>query len=279
MYTAGYTAGTIQTSNALEGIRGWLRFFVIIRIYLDPIVTTITLILAWVGFTSLAKEHPGVIVAGLIDTAMSIYLTVRGILIGRWLRARTPRVVQITKKWLLLVLAWSIISPCLALLLGFPAALLLPEVMKGFVKSLISFAIWYSYFTISKRVHATYPDWAGNGQHFPDLASADHPRASHVGTLPLDTATDDSAVSQVVSSLGSQDYAFTEEQRKREEAEAALHRAEQERQQKVQDDEERRRVQEERIQKVRQENTRGVLIVLWGAWLLFGLICVLWLLI
>ena len=144
-----------------RGVAGWLRFWVVVRIYLDPIITVLMFILAWIGYVSLADEYGGgIIVSGLIDTAVGIFLTVRGIQVAIALRDIKPRAVQSAKRWLLLVLAWAFISPVPSLLLGFPGELLGPGAIKAIVKTLISFAIWYSYFNVSKRVKATYPDWA-----------------------------------------------------------------------------------------------------------------------
>lgn len=161
--TPSTTQPQLLQPNPLQGVGGWLRFFVVIRIYLDPIFTAIMLILAWVGYVSLAEDHGrGIIVSGLIDTVVDIALTVRGIQIGIGLRDLRPRAVQSAKQWLLLVLGWTIISPVPALVLGFPAKMLVPDAFKGIVRQLISFVIWYSYFNNSKRVRATYPDWSEN---------------------------------------------------------------------------------------------------------------------
>ena len=160
---AAPTTIATQTSppGELFGVHGWLRFWVVVRIYLDPIFTVIIFILAWIGYVSLADQHGGgIIVSGLIETAVAVFLTVRGIQVGIGLRDIKPRAVQSAKQWLLFVLAWAFVSPVPALLLGFPGELLGPEAIKSIVKTLISFAIWYSYFNVSKRVKSTYSDSA-----------------------------------------------------------------------------------------------------------------------
>lgn len=157
-----HTKGRPTTANELEGIRGWLRFFVIIRIYFYPICTVIVFIFDWIGNTMLAQEHSGVIISGLVDTAVGIYLTVRSIQVGIGLRNRKLLAVQATRNWLVSVLIWAIISPFVALILGFPSDLLFPIAIPRFISTLISTGIWYLYFDVSKRVKATYPDWAVN---------------------------------------------------------------------------------------------------------------------
>lgn len=149
-----------QPSNPLQGVGGWLRFFVVVRIYLDPIFTALTFILAWIGYVSLADRYGGgIIVSGFVDTAIGIALTVRGIQVGIRLRDIRPRAVQAAKGWLWLVLVWAAISPAASRAFGFPEALLVPGVVKAVAQTLISFGIWYSYFNVSKRVKATYSDW------------------------------------------------------------------------------------------------------------------------
>lgn len=153
-------------TGQLYGVHGWLRFWVVMRIYLDPIFTGLNLIVGWVGYLILAEQYGtadslagGIIVWGVIDTGVTVYLIVRGIQVGIALRDIRAGAVQSAKQWLVLVLAWRFIAPIPALLLGFPIEYLGPASIKGIAASLIGFLIWYSYFNVSKRVQATYPDW------------------------------------------------------------------------------------------------------------------------
>lgn len=151
--------GTASPPNPLCGVRGWLKFFVVVQIYIVPVIFVLDHILAWIGFSMLADDYPGIIPAGLIETGVGGFLVCKWIQIARRLRDIKPGVVQEAKTWLKIVLGWSILSTPLAFMSGIDAEALLPGAIKGIVISLIAFAIWYSYFNVSKRVKATYPDW------------------------------------------------------------------------------------------------------------------------
>ena len=148
-----------DTANPLYGVHGWLKFWVVMNLYVGPIIFALRQILAWIGYTILADEHPGIMLVGLIDTAVSGFLVVRGIQIAIGLRDIKPRAVQNAKALLQLCLGWTFVGIPINFLSGLDAEQLLPGILKGVLTSVISFAIWYSYLNVSKRVQATYPDW------------------------------------------------------------------------------------------------------------------------
>ncbi len=151
--------GIMSTSDSLRGVNGWLKFFVVVNLYISPVIFIIQYILAWIGFFILAKEFPAVILVGLIETAVTGFLVWKWIHIARDLRDIKPGVVHTVRTWLKVSLGWVIIDTPLAFLSGMNAKDLFPGAIKGIVLGLIGFAIWYSYFNVSKRVKATYPDW------------------------------------------------------------------------------------------------------------------------
>ncbi|MBA3035013.1 MAG: DUF2569 domain-containing protein [Desulfobacterium sp.] len=148
--------------NPLYGVKGWLKFFVVINLYVSPVIFVLRYIMAWVGFTIIAKRHPGIIPVGLIETVITGFLVFKWIQIARRIRDIAPGVIQEVKLWLKIVLAWSILNIPLVFMTGMDADDLLPGAIKGIITSLIAFAIWYSYFNVSKRVKATYPDSSNN---------------------------------------------------------------------------------------------------------------------
>ncbi|MGI6495007.1 MAG: DUF2569 family protein [Kiritimatiellia bacterium] len=149
----------VDTTNPLYGVRGWLMFFVVVHMYISPVVSVIQLTLAIIGFGMLAEDYPGIVGVGLIEIVVDLFFVVKWILIARELRDIVPGAVQKTKKWLLISLAWNVLSSLLAFMAGIDAEEIMPDVIQGLVKGVIGFAIWYSYFNVSKRVKATYPDW------------------------------------------------------------------------------------------------------------------------
>lgn len=149
----------VSPSTPLYGVKGWLKLVVIANLYIAPVLFGLQYILAWVVASTIAAEYPGFIVVLLIETIVGGFFVWKFIQIARDLRDIKPGVVQEMKKWLKLSLGWAIISTLLVFTSGMEAKHLLPGAIKGIVIGLISFSIWYSYFNVSKRVKATYPDW------------------------------------------------------------------------------------------------------------------------
>jgi hypothetical protein len=146
-------------SHALRGVKGWLKFFVIVNIYVAPSLFVIGYILAWIGFVDISDRYPGIILVGVIETLVGGFFVLKWIQIAIDLKNIRPHVIQYAKVWLKYSLAWGILNAPLIFLSGMPADNVMPGAIKSVVQSLISFAIWYSYFSVSKRVKATYPDW------------------------------------------------------------------------------------------------------------------------
>ncbi|GEM_PF-502744 len=148
-----------DTGNPLYGVKGWLKVFVVVNMYIGPVLFAIQTIMGFVGFAMLAEDYPGIVVVGLIEAAVRIFFVVKWIKIAGRLRDIAPGVVQEAKKWLLITLAWNVLSTPLVFMSGMDAEDLMVGAIKGLFTSIVGFAIWYSYFNVSKRVKATYPDW------------------------------------------------------------------------------------------------------------------------
>jgi hypothetical protein len=152
-------ASSLNTNNPLYGIHGWLKFVVIVNLYIVPILFVISQIFSWIVYTNLARRYPGILLVGLIDSVVSGFLVIRNIQIAIGLRDIKPRAVQNAKALLKLCLVWTFVSIPLNFLSGLGAEKLLLGILKRVLIGVTSFAIWYSYFNVSKRVQATYPDW------------------------------------------------------------------------------------------------------------------------
>lgn len=152
--------GDLSTaSNPFYGVKGWLKVFVVVNLYIAPVIFVLRYIFTWIGFSMLAEDYPGIIFVGLVETVIGAFLTYKAIQIARGLRDIQERAVQNAKSLLKLVLAWTILNIPFSFLSGLDAEDLMPGVVKQLFTGLIGFAIWYSYFNVSKRVKATYPDW------------------------------------------------------------------------------------------------------------------------
>lgn len=156
-----HTPGELNTpaSNPLCGVRGWLKFVVVMNLYISPALFALQYIMAWIGASTIAANYPGFTTILMIETIAGGFFIWKFIKIARHLRDIKPGVVQEMKKWLKLYLGWVIIDTPLILMSGMKTEDLMPATIKGLVLGLIRFAIWYSYFNVSKRVKATYSDW------------------------------------------------------------------------------------------------------------------------
>jgi hypothetical protein len=157
---SGQDAPVVRDSaNPFYGVKGWLKFFVIVHMFVAPVIFAISQILAFAGFFMLFDRYPGLLVVGVIEAAVGGFLVVKWIMIARRLRDMAPGVIQEAKLWLKYSLAWVLINIPLVFFSGMDADDLAPGIIRSLVGGVISFAIWYSYFNMSKRVKATYSDW------------------------------------------------------------------------------------------------------------------------
>jgi len=132
-------------------------------LYRAPIFIGLRIIVEWIGFFILARKHPGIILVGLLSTGVDFVLMYMGIQAARTLRDIRTGAVQQFKHLLKLRLGWTLLgAPLLFLgwsLSGLDPRDLFPDVIKSVVLGVIGFTIGWSYFSVSKRVKATYPDW------------------------------------------------------------------------------------------------------------------------
>lgn len=146
-------------TDELYGVKGWLKFFVVVNLYIAPIFFVLNYIITWIGFSILSEDYPNIIFVGIVETIVGAFLVYKAIQVAKGLKDIREKAVQNAKFLLKLVLAWTIVSIPLSFLTGLDADDLMPDVIKQFFLGIIGFTIWYSYFNVSQRVKATYPDW------------------------------------------------------------------------------------------------------------------------
>lgn len=156
-------AAGLADRGPLHGVGGWLRFIVIANIYLAPIVVALQYTVGWIGFIALSRIQPGILAVGLFFTLVDVALVLMGISAGRALGNIRPGAVQKMRRLLILRLGWAVIAAPLLIvgwsLPGLKPADALPGAIKGLVVGVIGFIVGWTYFKVSKRVKATYPDW------------------------------------------------------------------------------------------------------------------------
>ena len=146
-------------SDPFYGVKGWLKFFIVMNLYVAPVLFVLGGVAGLIGTLMLAEDYPGLALVFLVETAVSGFLVWKWIQISRSLRDVAPGVVQEARTWLKIGLGWVFLDIPIAFMSGLEPEFIIPEMVKQVAMGLISFAIWHSYFSASKRVKATYPDW------------------------------------------------------------------------------------------------------------------------
>jgi len=144
------------TANDLIGVKGWLKFFVVLVVYIRPIFVAIMLILSWIGAKEINASYPGyslyVFAISIVEGSLAIW----GIGVGIALSDINVLGVQKAQRWLIAGFVWFFVSRIIAYMLGITDGEMDPKSLRDMVISIIWFAVWYRYFNVSARVKATY---------------------------------------------------------------------------------------------------------------------------
>jgi hypothetical protein len=150
-------------ADPYTGVHGWLRLIVVGNLYIAPVLIGLQYMFAWIGFLALAEEHPGVIILGLLLTGVDGMLAYMGIQAAIALRDIHSGAVQQMKHLLQLRLGWAFIGALVSFVgwsfVGLDAEDLIESAARTMIVGIVGFSVAYTYFTVSKRVKATYPDW------------------------------------------------------------------------------------------------------------------------
>jgi len=144
-----------------KGYGGWLSFFGAVQLFVQPIIAVIMLGIGVESVIKVSSKYPSFIAIYSMESLGSLAVVGLGMYAVIKLRGIRPGAVRTTKLYLLAALAWSILSFVLPYLGNIPESAreaMTIENIKGFVKTVIPFSIWFVYFNVSKRVRATYVD-------------------------------------------------------------------------------------------------------------------------
>jgi hypothetical protein len=146
-----------------QGFGGWLAFFCVMQVFVAPIVTLgLTFVtLFGDGFSRLVEQYPGVGLAVFLGSAGDVALAVFGIYAGVGLVGLRTGAVRIAKRYLVGRLLWALAALAFPYLADAPREIVSAmsmETLKGLLRTLFVFAIWYSYFNVSKRIKQTFPN-------------------------------------------------------------------------------------------------------------------------
>ena len=147
------------SSHPLFGVHGWLKFGVIVNLYVAPIAFALSQLGAWVGYFILADHYPGIFISGLYGLIAGGYLVWRGMNLARDFRALKPRSVQNAKTLLWLKVLYVAVSIPLVFFSGMGPDALMPGVLQSVLSTAVGFAVIYTYLNVSKRIAVNFPDW------------------------------------------------------------------------------------------------------------------------
>ncbi|MBZ5537063.1 MAG: DUF2569 domain-containing protein [Acidobacteriia bacterium] len=142
------------------GVRGWLLLLCLALAVFSPIVTIFFLVTNYQEAAQSFERFPGLRVISQIDILLSVGVMAFSVYAGVSLWRKKHNAVRIAKAYLWTYLGYSIVASGLPFAAGLPSfthEAMIIEVLKNLFRSLLFFALWYSYLNGSKRVKATFP--------------------------------------------------------------------------------------------------------------------------
>jgi hypothetical protein len=148
-----------------QSVGGWLLVFIILLIFVSPVVTTIINLFAFIIAARINIYLPLITFFTIVDILLSALLSCFGIVTGILLWRKSSRATGVAKVYLSLRIFYSVFILCVIGLSmeisDLPPSLkeVLPRwILLNSLPSAIFVMIWYAYFKKSERVKATYGD-------------------------------------------------------------------------------------------------------------------------
>lgn len=151
---AAAQTGSPAVNSPYYGWGGWLAFFCIVQIFIQPII----LLVLSIADASVFGQDSSLDVFLVIEIAGMLGLAVFGVIAGVNLWRIRPGAVRVAKAYLVAALVWSVLKAVLAyaMLEGHYQEAVGAQEVQGVVFTIVPFVIWFTYFNVSKRVKATY---------------------------------------------------------------------------------------------------------------------------
>ena len=157
--TAAAELTRIGPDPKLVGVKGWLAFFCVSLIVINPLATLGMLMWSFSLVAPAFNQYPGFVIVFVIDAVVSIALMGLSMFAGISLWRIRPGAVKLAKLFLLAGAAYLLISPLFIFLSGLPREAILATLPDSYFnsgRSLVYYAIWLNYLRSSKRVKATF---------------------------------------------------------------------------------------------------------------------------
>jgi uncharacterized protein DUF2569 len=142
-----------------KGVGGWLLLLCLGLTVFTPLLTIGSLATTYRSSLEYFVQFPGLLVVTVIDTIFSLGLMAFGFYAGIGLWSIRPGAVKMARRFLLCTLGYQAIAAILPFMAGLPpetTAEMTGQIARDVLRSVIYFAIWYSYLDRSRRVAATY---------------------------------------------------------------------------------------------------------------------------
>ncbi len=139
-------SSSLVSEQTYSGYGGWLRFFCIIQIYIQPASTLIF------GVFSLANGGETPFSLQLLLFAGSLAVAGFGAVIGVWLRRLEPAAVRVAKVYLVIRVIWTAVALAVPAVLFWTDTYDLAAPVYVLATTLAWSALWFTYFSISKRI-------------------------------------------------------------------------------------------------------------------------------
>jgi hypothetical protein len=153
-------ADAVAQDSKLRGVRGWLLFFCVTLVFLNPLATLGVFGLSLSQLAPLFNRFPGLLTLAAVDGIVSLVLMSLSVYAGVSLWRARPGAVKSARMFLIAGVVYLLVSPLFTLLAGLPegaALAALPDAYLAVGRALLYYAIWLNYLNTSKRVKATYP--------------------------------------------------------------------------------------------------------------------------
>lgn len=151
----------VLSDSPYRGYGGWLAVFGAVQLFVQPVLVVLALFVGANGLEGVSSQYPMIGGIFLLEAIAGLVVVGLGMRAAIKLRGVRPGAVRAAKLYLKVALGWSVVSLVLPYLGGIPDSTretMTVENVKVIVRTLVSFAIWYSYFNVSRRVKATYAD-------------------------------------------------------------------------------------------------------------------------